>query len=281
MDPDVLLVGCGDLGADIGLRLSRRGHTVVGIRRRADLVPAPLIAVSADLAVEVPSLPDLDLEHLVVALTARPRTEEAYRATYVEGLRRTLDALDHAGRQPSRAVLISSTGVLGRTCEDLVCTEDTPAQPGDGPARMLLAAEHLFLSRVPHGTVLRLSGLYGRGPSRLADQVRAGEVRDPHRWTNRIHRQDAAAATVHLLTLPRAPDSLYLGSDDEPALLADVAAFLARRLSAPSPPAADPEQGHGKRISNARLRRTGWAPRFPTFREGYAHYPTPTGTDLC
>jgi len=280
MDPDVLLVGCGDLGADIGLRLSRRGHTVVGVRRRDDLIPAPLIAVPADLAVEVPNLPDLDLEHLVVALTARPRTEEAYRATYVEGLRRALDALDHAGQQPSRAVLVSSTGVFGSTSENQICTEGTPAQPGDGPARVLFEAEHLFLSRIPHGTVLRLSGLYGRGPSRLADQVRAGNVRDPHRWTNRIHREDAAAAAVHLLTLPQAPHHLYLGSDDEPAMLADVAAFLAHRLSAASPPAADLEQAHGKRISNARLRASGWAPRFPTFREGYAHYPTLTGADL-
>jgi predicted dinucleotide-binding enzyme len=37
MAADTLLVGCGDLGAAIGLRLAALGHDVVAIRRRAEL----------------------------------------------------------------------------------------------------------------------------------------------------------------------------------------------------------------------------------------------------
>ncbi len=102
--------------------------------------------------------------------------------------------------------------------------------------------------------MLRLSGLYGGSSTRLLDQVREGRITDPHRWTNRIHRADAAAAVVHLLTMAARPERLYLGTDDEPAQLGDVAAFLATRLGAPAPPPADPARGHGKRLSNARLR---------------------------
>ncbi|CAN5569267.1 SDR family oxidoreductase [soil metagenome] len=269
----MLLVGCGDLGADIGLRLASRGHTVVGVRRRGDLVPSPLIGLSADLTRDVPQLPTLDLRYLVVALTARPRTEGAYRATYVEGLGRALDALDASGQQPSRAVLVSSTAVYGGVPSDPVTDEKTPARATDGPARMLLEAEDLFTERVLTGTILRLSGLYGRGPSRLADRVRQAQITDPHRWTNRIHREDAAAAVVHLLTRPLPPARLYVGTDDEPALLGDVAAYLAGRFHAPAPPPADPDRGHGKRLSNARLRAAGWVPGYRTFREGYAEYP--------
>ena len=273
MKPDVLLVGCGDLGADIGLRLAGLGHSVVAVRRNADLVPEPLIGVSADLTREVPSLPDLDLGHLVVALSASPRTEDAYRAVYVEGLGRALDALDAMVQRPSRAVLVSSTGVFGTDDPSVVCTEDTPAEPSDASAAVLLEAEQLFTARVPNGTILRLSGLYGRGPARFVDQVAAGEVTDPNRWTNRIHRGDAAAAVLHLLTRPQPPAHLYLGTDDEPALLGDVAEYLARRLALPSPPATDPDQAHGKRVSNSLLRASGWSPTYPTFREGYADYP--------
>jgi nucleoside-diphosphate-sugar epimerase len=75
---------------------------------------------------------------------------------------------------------------------------------------------------------------------------------------------------VHLLTMPADPQRLYLGTDDEPVQMGDVAAYLAERLGAPAPPPADPDQGHGKRLSNARLRSTGWAPTLPTYREGYA-----------
>jgi nucleoside-diphosphate-sugar epimerase len=70
--------------------------------------------------------------------------------------------------------------------------------------------------------------------------------------------------------MPARPEGLYLGTDDEPAQLGDVAAHLAELLGAPAPPPADPAQGHGKRLSNARLRATGWAPAYRSFREGYA-----------
>ena len=267
---DVLLVGCGDLGSAVGLRLAALGHDVLALRRNADRVPTPLRGRSVDLSREEPDLADLRARFVVVALTARPRTEEAYRATYVEGMRRALDALADAGPPPDRAVLVSSTGVHASSDLPPLDDETTPARASDGPGRMLLAAEELFGERMPGGTVLRLSGLYGGASTRLLDQVREGRIDDPHRWTNRIHREDATAAVVHLLTRPDPPDRLYLGTDDEPAQLGDVAAFLAERLSAPEPPPADPALGHGKRLSNARLRATGWAPTRPSYREGYA-----------
>jgi nucleoside-diphosphate-sugar epimerase len=267
VDPDVLLVGCGDLGAAVGLRLVDRGHDVLALRRNADRVPPPLRGRSVDLTREAPDLAGLRPRLVVVALTARPRTEAAYRATYVDGMARALDALDVA---PERAVLVSSTAVHGSRDQPPLEDETTPAAPADGPGRMLLAAEEAFHERLPHGTVLRLSGLYGGSSTRLLDTVREGRVDDPHRWTNRIHREDAAAAVVHLLGMATLPETLYVGTDDEPAQLDDVAAFLAARLDAPAPPPADPARGHGKRLSNARLRSTGWAARFPSYREGYA-----------
>mgnify|MGYP000206264366 CR=1 FL=1 len=104
---------------------------------------------------------------------------------------------------------------------------------------MLLEAEQLFHERLPHGTVLRCSGLYAGDSTRLLDRVREGADPDPGRWTNRIHRDDAAAAVVHLLTRTEAPDPVYLGNDDEPALLGDVAREVARLLGEDPPPAAD------------------------------------------
>ncbi|WP_181313197.1 NAD-dependent epimerase/dehydratase family protein [Nocardioides campestrisoli] len=270
---DALLVGCGDLGTSIGFRLAARGQRVVALRRRADLVPPPLEGIAADLTAGPPALPPMDLEHLVVALTARPRSEEAYRSTYVEGLGYALDGLEAVGAIPRRAVLVSSTAVYGVVAEGELVDESTHARPADGPGRMLLEAERLFLQRVPHGTVLRLSGLYGRGPSRFADQVLSGKVTDPDRWTNRLHRDDAAEAVVHLLTRPVAPGPLYVGTDDEPAVLGEVAAYLAQRIGGPRPPKPSVPHRHGKRLSNARLRATGWEPAYPSYREGYRDYP--------
>lgn len=266
MTPDVLLVGCGDLGAAVGLRLADLGHEVLALRRNADLVPAPLHGRSVDLTREAPNLAGLRPRFVVVALTARPRTEDAYRATYVEGMARALDALEVA---PERAVLVSSTAVHASRDRPPLDNEAAATAPADGPGRMLVAAEEAFHERLPHGIVLRLSGLYGGSSTRLLDMVREGRVEDPHRWTNRIHREDAAAAVVHLLTMPEAPQRLYLGTDDEPAQMGDVAAHLAGLLGVARPPTADRTLGHGKRLSNARLRSTGWAPTRPSYREGY------------
>ena len=264
---EVLLVGCGDLGARIGLALADRGHDVLALRRNADRVPPPLHRRAVDLTRVAPDLSGVRPRFVVVALTAGRRTEDAYRATYVEAMARALDALEVA---PERAVLVSSSAVHASREQPPLEDETAPTAPADGPARMLVAAEEAFHARVPHGTVLRLSGLYGASSTRLLDMVREGRVEDPHRWTNRIHREDAAAAVVHLLTMFAPPEQLYLGTDDEPAQLGDVAAHLARILDVPAPQPADPALGHGKRLSNARLRASGWAPAIPTYREGYA-----------
>ena len=204
---DVLMVGCGDLGSRIGLRLAERGHRVLALRRDAAKVPSPLTGLSVDLATDVPALPALSLRYLGVALTARPRTADAYRATYVDGMRRALDAVAATGQLTERAVLVSSTGVHGEPEDGSPVTEDTPPAPVDGPARVLLEAEQLFHERLPHGTVLRCSGLYAGDSTRLVDRVREGTDPDPGRWTNRIHRDDAAAAVVHLLPRAEAPRS--------------------------------------------------------------------------
>ena len=240
---------------------------MLALRRDAARVPAPLHGRSVDLTREAPDLVGLRPRFVVVALSTRPRTEESYRATYVDGMGRALDALQHP---PERAVMVSSTAVHGTHGQPCLEDETSPAVPADGPGRMLLAAEEAFHERLPHGSVLRLSGLYGGSSTRLLDTVREGRVDDPHRWTNRIHREDAAAAVVHLLRMQARPERLYLGTDDEPAQLGDVAAYLAERVGAPAPPPADPARGHGKRLSNARLRSAGWAPGFPSYREGYA-----------
>ncbi|WIB77637.1 NAD(P)H-binding protein [Curtobacterium sp. MCPF17_002] len=267
----VVIAGCGDLGTEAGLRFAERGHDVIGLRRRAELVPAPLIGRSTDLRRDVPEIPD-DTAVVVVALAAGSRDVDEYRATYVDGLRNVLDGVDASGASP-RLLVVSSTAVHD-VDDGSVVTEETPARAGTPTAGVLVEAEALLRDRAPDAVLVRLSGVYGPGRERLIDQVRSGSARlapdtSPH--TNRIHRDDAAAALVHLATVPD-PAPLYLGTDDEPARLDDVLRFLADELGLPEPVrcGGDARQAGGdKRLSNALLRSTGWAPRYPTFREGY------------
>lgn len=262
---DALLIGCGDLGQRIGRRLAADGRDVAAIRRRAHLVPAPIRGIAADLTASEP-LPDVHAELLVVALTADRRDEDGYREVYVDGMRRALDAATRDGRTPRRAVLVSSTGVLGDG-DGWVdeATEPAPARP---TAKVLLEAEKAFMAAIPHGIIARASGLYGESP-RMIEQVRRGENPDPGRWANRIHRDDAAAAVVHLLTSPSVTERLYHLTDDEPATNGAARAFIAEALGLAPWPRADAET-HGKRLSNRLLRGSGFELRYPSYREGYA-----------
>lgn len=262
------LVGCGDLGARIGLRLASAGVDVRAVRRHADLVPPPLTGLSADITDPRAPLPDLSADLLVVCLTADERDEAGYRRTYVEGMSRALEAACRAGRSPRRAVLVSSTGVYG-DATGLVDEATTP-EPSRATSRVLLEAESAFREAVPHGTVARLSGLYGDREPRIVAQVRRGEDPHPHRWTNRLHRHDAAAAVVHLLTRPEAPDPLYVVTDDEPCTSGELSAYVAALLGISwSVSTPGRSVAKGRCLSNARLRATGFTLQHPTYREGY------------
>jgi nucleoside-diphosphate-sugar epimerase len=189
-----------------------------------------------------------------------------------------LDALARDGIHPRRGLFVSSTAVYGDLDGDV--DETTMANPTAFNGRVLLAAEDLFLGRLPQGTVLRLGGIYGPGRDRLIRQVRSGEARALARRTTRIHRDDAAAAVVHLMTMPTPPDAIYLGVDDQPAVHADVVRFLAHELGVPAPESAGVPSARGadRAVSNARLRNTGWAPVYPTYVEGYRAILAGSGT---
>jgi nucleoside-diphosphate-sugar epimerase len=272
----ILLAGCGDLGTEAGLRFAAAGYAVVGWRRSPDKLPAAIEGVAADLAgTDLPPIP-ADTTAVVVAVAADSPTETAYRAAYVDGLTHVLDALERDAVTPRRVLFVSSTAVYGDAAGGWV-DESTTAVPGGFSGRVLREAEELLLSRL-RGTgsapvVLRLGGIYGPGRTRLIDQVRNGTavIPDEPRFTNRIHRDDAAAAVVHLAALATEPAPVYVGVDNDPAELGDVLRFLAAEMGYPEPPAgpAGGARGGNKCCSNALLRGSGLELAYPTFREGY------------
>ena len=272
----ILLAGCGDLGTEAGLRFAAAGHRVVGWRRSPDKLPAAIEGAAANLSTaELPPVP-ADTTAVVIAVAADASTEEAYRSAYLDGVAHVLDALDRDRVTPERVLFVSSTAVYGDAGGGWV-NENTTPEPGGFSGRIMREAEEHLLKRL-HGTgttpvVLRLGGIYGPGRTRLIDQVRTGAavIPDQPRYTNRIHRDDAAGAIVHLCTMNAVPSPAYLGVDNDPAELGDVLRFLAAELGLDVPPTDSLGSGRGgnKRCSNALLRDTGFSFKYPSFREGY------------
>lgn len=264
----VVIVGCGDLGTEAGLRFADAGYSVQGWRRRPGVLPAGFGRVRADLAGPLPALP-ADTEAVVFAPAAPARSIESYQATYLDGLERVLDAVEAGPADPRKILLVSSTAVYG-DADGAWVDERTPAVPAAPTGEVLLQTEELLLRRRPDGIVLRLAGIYGPGRTRLIDQVRAGTAIASAQPTNRIHRDDAAAAIVHLIRSD-APAGTYVGVDDAPAEMSDVVSFLAHETGTGVPDQADGTRSRGgnRRLSNAKLRGTGFAFAYPDYRAGY------------
>lgn len=268
----VLIAGCGDVGMRAAALLRARGEAVLCLRRNTTALPPGQPVLAADLtdAASLRALPR-GIRRLLFVAAPDARDAATYRRIYVHGLAHLLDALDPD--QVQRAVLVSSSAVYGEHGGGRV-DEDTPPAPLAFNGRVLLEAERLLHARVSgRGVVLRLAGLYGPGRTQLLAALRAGTARapaEPPFYVNRIHVDDAAAALAHLLALP-APAPCYLGVDDTPLPQHELYAFLAERIGAPPVAAGPPPPAIGnKRLSNARLRASGWAPRWPETCAGYA-----------
>ncbi len=271
-----LIAGAGYLGAALAARLVAAGHEVIALRRSATAARAGVHAFRADLGTPgaLDALPELDWVFYTAA--ADERSDAAYERAYVTGVARVVEQLARRAHRARRLLFTSSTAVYAQQHGEWV-DEASPCEPSGFAGRRLLEGEALLRAAPFPATVLRLGGLYGPGRASLIERARSGAARlasGPGRYTNRIHRDDAAAALAHLAALPDAA-ACYVGVDCEPAREADVLGWLAQRLAAPAArehagaAAAAGCSAGGKRCANARLLATGFRFRYPSYREGY------------
>ena len=256
--PRILLAGCGYTGercADFFFSAGCEVTALVSSPESADRLSAKPYKVIAADAADVDDLrhkfsdfaaPDV----LVHCLSGHGgREAAAYRITYVETLRNLLEIL-----RPKFCVFTGSTSVYPQN-DGRIVNEESPTG-GTPTGDVLLQAERLSLDE--GGAVVRLGGIYGPGRTRFIEAARTGQPTpgDPGGFVNFIHRDDAAAALTHVGqgALP----GIYNAVDDQPVRRAELAAAL-RGETAPAP-----ESGAtGKRVANAKLRSTGWSPRYP------------------
>lgn len=188
---------------------------------------------------------------------------DAYQRVYVDGCRNLAAAF------PGVPLLFtSSTSVYAQTDGSWV-DEDSETNPGRETGRLLLEAERIALAA--GGTVARLAGIYGPGRSVILKRFLTGEAvieDDGRRYLNQIHRDDAARAIHHLAATPLA--GVFNVCDSTPLGQKDCHEALAAMFRLPLPPHGprDLNRKRGwthKRVSNAKLRATGWEPEFPSF----------------
>lgn len=275
--PTVMIAGCGDVGSRLGVQLKEAGWQVYGLRRSVAALPEGIVPVAGDLAdTKVPAQwPEGALDYLVYAAAATEHDEAGYRRAYYDGLANALGWLKQRGQSPKRVIFVSSSGVYAQDGGVWV-DETSPAEADSYSGRIMLEAERLLLGSAFPATVVRLTGIYGPGREWLLKQVRMGYrvVSEPPLYANRLHADDCAGLLAFLLQADaagKALDDLYIGVDDDPAPLHEVVGWLRNYLGVTEWAEESTVRRSGsKRCSNARARALGWAPRYPSFREGYA-----------
>lgn len=271
----ILIAGCGDIGTPLGFILAEEGHSVWGLRRRAEPLPGPLRTLRADLSDprSLAALPER-LDRIYYTATPGQFSDEAYRRTYVTGFHNLLSALKAARQDPRRVIFVSSTAVYGQ-CHDEWVDEDSIVEPTTFSGRRMQEAEQVgFRSDFPV-IVVRFGGIYGPGRTRMLSRVAAGEpcVETPPHYTNRIQRDDCVGILAHVGELDK-PAPIYLGVDDCPCPQCELMDWLAQRMRLPKPKRVTPNQSNGlrtgsKRCRNTRIKASGYRFIYPTFREGY------------
>jgi len=162
--------------------------------------------------------------------------------------------------------------------------EDAPLHPVRTNRTVLDAerAVHQFTETGGVGIVLRFASFYGPDSKQLGQMV--SFVRHgwgplpgpPQSFVSCVSHDDAATAVATALGLPA---GTYNVADDEPLRHRDFVDTLARAVGA-APPRLPPAwltriggslarmYARSLRISNMKLRQQGWAPRYPSARDG-------------
>ncbi|RST87633.1 SDR family oxidoreductase [Aquibium carbonis] len=271
----IFIFGAGYSGRAFARRMEGKAEWIAGTTRSAGKFDAlsrdgmrPVLFDGADLSPEARALL-AETTHLVIS--AGPQNgDDPVLAVARETILSAMPALEWIG-------YLSTVGVYGDH-DGAWVNEDSECRPSAQRSTERLKAEAGWLeigrARGVPVAVLRLSGIYGPGRNALVNLasgtakrvIREGQV------FNRIHVADIAAALEHLGGLSLG--GVYNVSDDRPCPPQDVISFAAGLMGVEPPPEVAFEDavmspmalsfwGENKRVSNAKIRQTGFDFGYP------------------
>ncbi|MGH1462559.1 MAG: SDR family oxidoreductase [Neptuniibacter sp.] len=271
----ILIAGCGDVGSKLGTLLLQQGHKVIGLRRNINQLPPGIQGISTDLtqfdalSSALKEIQTCDI--LVYATAASQHNEDGYQAAYVDGVTNVLNALPV---KPKHLFFTSSTSVYHQNDHEWV-DEKSPCNPQSFSGKIMLQAEkQIFSSDIP-ASVVRFSGIYGPGRTRLIQRVKGGDgaPAEPLQYSNRIHRDDCAGVLNHLIdkVLSHEPvENCYLATDDDPVSLHEITYWLAKEMGVEILTETFSRRTGSKRCSNRQLKESGYQMKYPCYQEGYS-----------
>lgn len=260
--PHMLIFGMGYTASRLADRLRGEGWHITGVRRSAD---ADALAFDNQSGVQAA------IAQATHILSSVPPEGEDDPVLLRYGAAIAASSAIWTG-------YLSSTGVYGDAAGAWV-DEASPVGTGRRSARA--RADLAWGARRGDVRRFRLPGIYGPGRSAL-DRVREGRAHRidlPGQIFSRIHVDDIVGcveASFH------GPAGVFNVADDLPCAQNRVIEAASELLGVPPPPLLTLEQAQlspmargfyaeNRRVANGRAKRLlGWAPLYPTYREGLA-----------
>lgn len=204
--PNIIILGCGWLGQQLGQTLASAGYPVYG-SRQSETGLASLPASIQPLLLQLP-LPELPAQQQAIWQDAwllcaiPPSATKRSQTEYLELLRNVADLGNKAGVRG--AIHCSSTGVY----QGLTGTvSEKSVLPQSGKSLLLAEAEQQ-LQQIKPCVTLRLAGLIG--PGRHPASFTAGRViTGPTLPVNMVHALDIAEFILALLSLNPIENNCY------------------------------------------------------------------------
>jgi nucleoside-diphosphate-sugar epimerase len=278
----VFIFGAGYSGRMIARELGPEAASVAGTTRSVEKAEAlsrmgvaPLLYAGDGFDAET-TLALKEVTHLIVSIAPGDDGDPVLADLAGSG-RRLMPALRWVG-------YLSTVGVYG----DHGCAwvdEESECRPVSRRSRLRLEAEEAWAAfgretGLPVA-ILRLSGIYGPGRNALVNLAEgtARRIVKPGQVFNRIHVDDIAGTVRHLMRAGLG--GLFNVTDDEPSPPQDVVAYAAELMGIEPPPEVPFEEaglspmgrsfyGECKRVSNAKLKASGYSLRYPNYREALA-----------
>jgi len=272
----ILVVGAGDIGGQLAMKLAQANHDVWALRRSDIAIGQGVLTIQGDVS-EPETLLDIpsDVDILVYTVASPEFSEEGYHKYYYRGISHVLHALKAQGQAPKYAFFTSSSSVYHQMDASWV-DEESPTEPNSFAGKELLQAERALAKGYIPATSVRFPGIYGPGRTRMIEQARQGGHCDPtpEVWTNRIHRDDCVGVLQFLIEKVLAGeeiDDIYLACDSEPATLYEILEWMKDRIGDVEPDYELPEATRraNRRCSNKRLIAAGYQFKFNNYQEGY------------
>ncbi|WP_158091790.1 NAD-dependent epimerase/dehydratase family protein [Idiomarina sp. A28L] len=271
--PKALLIGYGDIGSRLAPMLVEIGFAVTGVRRNANSASEieGVVVQAGDVshADTWAKLMQEQWDLIVVTLTPSEYSTEGYHQGYVVPMQQLVQHLP--AESDTLILYVSSTSVYGQREGEWV-DESLPAEPSSASGEQLLAAENTLRAglagKKAHLAIVRAAGIYGPGRERMYRAISEGTYTITPVWHNRIHADDLAGALEHLALqhfMGATLEEVYIACEDEPLFGEDYVRRIAAQIGldpatvvAKLPRSNEVGPRGSKRLSNMRLRKSGW-----------------------